>query len=178
MALKATIVKAHVNLADMDDNRYFDFHTTMAQHPSETPQRLLIRLLAYTLNYTESLTFTKGLCEEDEPEIWQKSLTDDIELWIDLGLPDEKRIKKACQKAKQVIIYSYGEGSQTQWWEKVKNKVAQFKNLQVISLDAQQTQALSELYQRSLQWQITQSDGEIWVNDGNHNITLTPERKM
>src|SRR6478609_7781043 len=107
MALNATIIKAELHVADMDRHYYQQHNLTLAQHPSETDERLMVRLLVFALYASEFLTFTKGLSSEDEPDLWQKSLTGDIELWIELGLPSDKRIRKACGRAQQVIIYSY-----------------------------------------------------------------------
>src|SRR6056297_2009370 len=108
MALKATIFKAALNIADMDRHYYGDHQLTLAQHPSETAERLMVRLLAFALNASETLTFTKGISTDDEPDLWQKSLSDDIELWIELGLPNESRLRKACGRAQRVIVYAYG----------------------------------------------------------------------
>ncbi len=104
MAISSTINKVSLNIADMDKHYYQSHELTVAQHPSETNFRFMIRLIAFMVNANEQLRFTKGLSTDDEPELWGKSLTDDIELWIDLGQPDEKRIRKACGRSKQVII--------------------------------------------------------------------------
>src|SRR5680860_958910 len=113
MALKATIFKATLNIADMDRHYYADHQLTLAQHPSENDERMMIRLLAFALNAREGLEFTKGLSTDDEPELWQKSLSDEIELWIELGLPDESRLRKACNRSKQVILYTPYGGTRT-----------------------------------------------------------------
>ena len=104
MATKATISKALLNIANMDSQYYAEHNLTMAKHPSETDLRLMVRLVAFILNADENLVFTKGISQEDEPDLWKKSLGGDIELWIDLGQPDVKRIKKACGRSKEVII--------------------------------------------------------------------------
>jgi len=105
MAISATINKISLNIADMDRYYYESHEITAAQHPSET-----------------NLSFTKGLSTDDEPDIWQKSLIDDIELWIDFGQLDEKRIRKACGRADQVLIYTYNSGKALAWWEQIKGK--------------------------------------------------------
>lgn len=110
MALKSTIFKAQVQLSDMDRHLYESLSLTIARHPSENDERMMCRLLAYLFNYHEQLSFTKGLCVDDEPELWQRSLSDEIELWIDFGLPEEKRIRKACAKSQKVKIFAYGAG--------------------------------------------------------------------
>jgi len=104
MAISSTINKVSLNIANMDQYYYQNHELTVAQHPSETNFRFMVRLVAFMANASETLYFTKGLSSDDEPELWQKTLTDDIELWIELGQPDEKRIRKACGRSKQVIF--------------------------------------------------------------------------
>ena len=109
MAIKATICKANLQIADMDRGYYNDLTLTIAQHPSETDERMMVRLLAFALHASEGLKFTEGIsAEDDEPDIWQKNMSGEIEIWIEVGLPDEKRIRKACNRAKQVYLYPYG----------------------------------------------------------------------
>ena len=134
MALKSTIIKAQLALSDMDKHVYETLSLTVAQHPSENEQRLMIRILAFALHYQERLEFTKGLCADDEPEVWLKNYNEEIELWIELGLPDEKRVKKACNRAKDVVLYCYGENNQEIWWQKNQPKLYSHDNLSVISL--------------------------------------------
>ena len=111
MAIKSTIYKINLNIANMDTHYYNEHPLTLAKHPSENDLRLMIRVTAFILNANEELIFCKGIAEDDEPDLWQKSFDGDIELWIDLGQPDEKRIKKACGRSEQVIIYTYQEGT-------------------------------------------------------------------
>ncbi|MFC3033315.1 YaeQ family protein [Pseudoalteromonas fenneropenaei] len=176
MALKSTIIKVALSISDMDRHVYQDCTATIAQHPSETEQRMMIRVLAYALNYQPELVFTKGLCADDEPELWVKNYSDEIEVWIELGLPDDKRVKKACNRAKQVILYSYGENNQTIWWQKNQSKLAQFDNLTVVSLPYQATEQLARLAKRALDLTITVQDGEIWLSDSEHSVHLVPTR--
>ena len=131
MALKATIVKVQVQLNDLDRHHYDTLNLTIAQHPSETNERLMVRILAYLLNVEEHLQFTKGLCADDEPEIWQVNLADEIENWIDLGLPEERRVRKACNRSKKVMIYAYGSGDADMWWQRSENKLSRFDNLTI-----------------------------------------------
>lgn len=178
MALKSTIIKAQLSLSDMDRHVYQDVNLTLAQHPSENEQRLMIRLLAYALNACEGLEFTKGLCADDEPELWVKNYSEEIELWVELGLPDEKRLKKACNKSKQVILYTYGENNQAIWWQKHQPKLYDFKNLSIFSLDYSATQALAQLADRSIKLTITIQDGEVWVSSDSANIEIKPQQLM
>ena len=122
MALKSTIFKADLQIADMD-RQYYDGHgLTIARHPSETDERMMVRILAFVLHAHAALTFGKGLSTDDEPDLWQKDLTGAIELWIDVGQPDEKRIMKACGRSNQVVIYSYSSMSNI-WWNQINSKV-------------------------------------------------------
>jgi len=172
MALKATIFKAELQIADMDRHYYRDHALTLAQHPSETDERMMVRLLAFALNADEALAFGKGLSTEDEPALWQKDLTGAIELWIEVGLPDEKEIRKACGRAKQVIIYSYGGRNADLWWQQNRDKLDRAKNLTVINLPAAATLALAKLARRTMQLQCTIQEGEIWLADQDDRIEV------
>ena len=174
MALKATIFKADVQIADMDRHYYQDHALTIARHPSETDERMMVRLLAFILHAHEALVFGKGLSADNEPDIWQKDLTGAIQLWIEVGQPDEKRIMKACGRAEQVVIYSYSSNSSI-WWNQIGNRVERAKNLTVINLDSAISQALAKLAQRNMQLQCTIQDGQIWVtaNDETVQVDLT-----
>ena len=105
MALNATIYRCRLAISDIDRGYYQTHQLTIARHPSETDERMMVRLLAFALNADEHLTFTRGLCRDDEPELWQRSLSDEILLWIELGQPDEKRIRKACAVSERVFVY-------------------------------------------------------------------------
>ncbi len=174
MAQKATIFKAMLHVSDMNRHLYQDFHQTIARHPSETDERMMVRLAAFALNATEQLEFTKGLCADDEPEIWQKSLSGEIEQWIDVGLPSEDRIRKACNRSQQAVIYAYGtERNVKHWWDKVSHKLIRFNNLRVVQLANDATQALTKLVKPSMQLQCMIEDDELWVSDEDHSVQLT-----
>jgi uncharacterized protein YaeQ len=174
MALKSTIYKADCQIANIDKGYYQPHNLTIALHPSETEERMMVRLLAFLLNANEYLQFTKGLSADDDPDLWQKSLTDDIELWIDIGMPDEKRIRKACSKADNVIIYSYG-GRNSVWWKQLQPKLSRFNNLTVINLPKSATDQLLLLVKRTMQLQINLQDGQIWINDDHLTAHIIPE---
>ncbi|MFI3156805.1 MAG: YaeQ family protein [Methylococcaceae bacterium] len=174
MTLKSTIYKADCQIADMDRGYYQPHHLTIALHPSETEERMMARLLAFVMNAGEQLHFTKGLSTDDEPEIWQKSLTDEIELWIDMGMPDEKRMRKACNRADKVIVYSYG-GRNNVWWRQIQPKLERFKNLSVINLPKEATDQLAPMVKRTMQLQISIQDGQIWVSDDHNTANIVPE---
>lgn len=174
MAISATINKISLNIANMDRHYYETHELTVAQHPSENDFRLMIRLIAFAANAGEQLSFTKGLASEDEPDLWAKKLTDEIALWIDLGQPDEKRIRKACGRADQVIIYTYHEGKAKVWWEKQQANLARFSNLQIIHVHAEGVEALMS---RSMNLQCTIQDGDMYLNEGDSNIHITFETR-
>lgn len=174
MALKATIFKADLQIADMDRNYYQDHALTIARHPSETDERMMMRVLAFVLNAHEALAFGKGLSADDEPDLWQKDLTGAIELWIEVGQPDEKRILKACGRAAKVLVYSYSSTSNI-WWNQIGSRIERAKNLTVINVPSATSLALAEFAQRSMQLQCTIQDGQIWItaNDTTVQVDLT-----
>lgn len=176
MALKATILKATVNVADMDRQVFLDTALTVAQHPSETVQRVMLRLLAWICHADERLVFTKGLSADDEPEIWQHNDHNGIELWVELGLPDEKRLRKACNQSKKVVLYAYNERAGRVWWQQNKGKLEGYKNLTVLFLDDSQLTQLAALSARNMQLQTTLQDGIIWLSDNYSSIELSFEQ--
>jgi uncharacterized protein YaeQ len=176
MAIKATICKANIQIADMDRGYYEDLSLTIARHPSETDERMMVRLLAFVLHAAEGLRFTEGIsAKEDEPDIWLKNLTGDIEIWVDVGLPDEKRIKKACNRANQVYIYPYAGRTVQTWWQPIAGKLSKHKNLKVIALPQESTKSLAELVKRTMTLQCTVQDGQIWIGDSERNLLVEPE---
>lgn len=174
MAIKATIFKAELQISDMDRHYYQCHNLTLARHPSETDERLMVRILAFALNATEQLQFTKGLSSDNEPELWALNLVDEIELWIDLGQLDEKRIRKACSRAKKVILYTYRSSSSTVWWQQIESKLSRFKNLHIVYLPDAISQTMAALCNRNMQLQCTIQDGEIWFSDADNNIQINP----
>jgi len=165
MALKSTIYKADLQIADMDRHYYQDHSLTLARHPSETDERLMVRLLAFVRHAHEALVFAKGLSDVDEPDLWQKDLTGAIELWIDVGQPDDRRMLKACGRASEVIVYSYSSTSAI-WWSQAGNRVERARNLTVYNLAAETSAALAAMARRSMQLQCTIQDGQIWISNG------------
>ncbi|SQI36470.1 Uncharacterized protein conserved in bacteria [Leminorella richardii] len=175
MALKATIYKAALNVADMDRQVYLDTALTLAQHPSETEQRMMLRLLAWICHADERLTFTKGLCADDEPELWLQNDVGEVVQWIELGLPDEKRLRKACHRAKRVTLYAYSERAARVWWQQNQAKLESHSNLSVYFLDDAQMTQLTTLCQRTMTLQATIQDGAIWLSSEQENVELTFE---
>jgi len=171
MALKATINKATIHLSDMDRNYYDTLNLTVAQHPSETDRRMMVRLIAYILNAHEDLQFGKGVSDEDEAAIWQINYAEEIELWIELGQLDEKRLKKASNRAKQVKLYCYGSSVET-WWSQHENKLRQFDKLTIEQFSEETTNALAALISRTMEFQISIQDGQLWLTAGDNTLLI------
>ena len=143
MAQKSTIYKIELSVSDMDRQYYETHRLTVARHPSETDERLMVRIVAFALNAHEHLELGKGLSTDDEPDIWQKSLSGEIDVWVALGLPSEKVIRQSCNKAAKVVIYPYGGRPAELWWDKTKNSTNRFDNLHVVNLAEGDTAALA-----------------------------------
>jgi uncharacterized protein YaeQ len=171
MALKATIFKADLQIADMDRHYYQEHALTLARHPSETDERMMVRLLAFARHASAALVFGKGLSDAEEPDLWAKDLTGAIDLWIEVGQPDEKRILKACGRASKVVVYSYSSGSHL-WWNQISSKVARARNLTVINIAAASSEALTRFAQRSMQLQCTIQDAQIWLTANDQTVEV------
>jgi uncharacterized protein YaeQ len=171
MALKATICKAALQVADMDRNYYADHALTVARHPSETDERMMVRILAFALNAHEHLAFGKGLSDTDEPDLWQKDLTGAIAHWIEVGQPDDKRLLRACGRAERVSVYAYGTSAEL-WWRPIAEKLARARNLAVWRVPADAGPALAKLAVRSMQLQCTVQDGQVWFSDASQTVQL------
>lgn len=174
MALKATIYKANVQLSDLDRHLYTDLNLTLARHPSETDERLMVRLLAYLLHADERLEFTKGLCVDDEAELWQLGYSGEIELWIEVGQPDANRLRKACSRAKQVVVYAYGGRSIPLWWQRIAEQVQRHSNLQVFSLVEDQCKFLTAMATRNMNLHVSIQDGQIFLGNAEDNLVIVP----
>lgn len=174
MALKATIFKAQLQIANMDRNYYQDHAVTLARHPSETDERMMVRLLAFAMHASDALAFGRGLSAEDEADVWEKDLTGNIANWIDVGLPDERRIRKSCGRARSVFVYAYGGRAAELWWRQVESEVARCDNLGVISLPYPATQTLGTLAGRTMQLQCTIQEAQIWMGDGHNAVHVEP----
>lgn len=174
MALKATVHKAEMTICDMDRNYYHTHLLTFAQHPSETLERLMLRLVVFVLHANERLVFTRGLSADDEPELWQKNDTGDIVLWIELGEPDERRLRQACGRARQVWLYSYGRSSNV-WWQTMQHKVNRLKNLHILRIAPSTLSELAKLHKRNMQLQITVEDNQLWISNGDQSVLVETE---
>jgi uncharacterized protein YaeQ len=178
MALSATIYRVELNVADLDRHYYADHALTLARHPSETDERMMVRLLAFAFQANERLEFGRGIGTADEPDLWQRDLTGRMELWIDVGQPDERRIRKACGQADRVVIYAYGGRTVDAWWARAKPELVRCKNLEVISVPTATTQALAALADRSMELQMTIQEGDAWLASGDARIAIEREWLM
>ncbi len=174
MAQNATIHKVELSVSDMDRNYYQTHKLTVAKHPSETDERLMVRIVAFALNAHESLEVTRGLSTDDEPDIWQKSLSGRLDVWVALGLPSEKVIRQSCSKAERVVVYPYGGRTAKIWWDKMKGSAARFGNLEVISFSEKDTGELAQLTNRTMKFQINIQDAEVMVSVSDRIVYLKP----
>lgn len=175
MALKSTIYKVDLQIADMDRHYYASHALTVARHPSENDERMMVRVLAFARHASEALAFTRGLSEPDEPELWQRDLTDAIELWIDLGNPDDTRIRKASNRAEQVAVYTYSGNASRVWWQQTETKVTRFTNVSVYEVAADTVAALAAMVERTMRLQVTIQDGDIWIANDADNVHVQLE---
>jgi uncharacterized protein YaeQ len=174
MALKSTVYKVDLQIADMDRNYYADHSLTLARHPSETEERLMVRILAFALYASEDLAFGRGLCVDDEPDLWRRDPTGAIELWLDVGLPDEKWVRKACNRAQRTVILSYGGRPAEAWWQQNRDKLARLPRLDILGLSEDDSKAMAGMAQRSMRLQCTVQDGDILLTDGQSSLHLEP----
>lgn len=173
MAQNATIYKVELSISDMDRHYYETHKLTVAKHPSETDERLMVRIIAFALNAHENLEMTKGLSTDDEPDIWQKSLSGELDVWVALGLPSEKVIRQSCSKARKVVVYPYGGKTAEVWWDKNKNSVLRFDNLHVMNLSEKDTAELAKLASRAMKVQINIQEGDAMVSVGDSIVYVT-----
>ncbi len=179
MALKSTIFKAQLQLADMDRHVYGDHALTLARHPSETDERMMMRLLAFALlvpgdDHEGMLEFAKGLSDPDEPDLWQKDLTGALVQWVEVGQPDERRLLKASARASRVSIFAYSSSTPV-WWPPLANRLTRATNLAVWQVPAEQSQALAALAERSMRLQVNIQDGTVWMDNGSRSVEVTPQ---
>jgi uncharacterized protein YaeQ len=180
MALKSTVYKASLQIADMDRNLYASHQLTLALHPSETEERLMVRLLAFALQVEADdeqgqLQFARGLSDTDEPDLWLHDLTGQLKHWVDVGQVDDRRLIKASGRADRVTLYCYAS-SVPVWWAALHNKLTRLRNLEVWQLPAAESQALAALADRSMQLQVTVQDGQVMVISGDRTVELAPQR--
>lgn len=180
MAIKATIHKAQLQIADMDRGVYADHSVIIARHPSETDERMMIRLLAFALNVPADdkkgkLEFAKDLWDVNEPALWHKDYTEAVLHWIDVGQPDDKRLMRAAGRAERVTVIGFSSSTPV-WWKGIESKLTRASNLVVWQIEAAQSQALAKLAERGMQLQITIQDGTVWMSTATDSVEITPRR--
>ena len=171
MALKSTIFKVDLQVADMDRHYYGDHSLTIARHPSENDERMMVRVLAFALFACEGLAFGNGLSANDEADVWKRDLIGDVELWIDVGQPDEKLIRKASHRSKEVVVFTFGRVAEV-WWSQHRGQLERLANLRVLHLPAEAVEQIAGLVQRSMRLQCTVQDGQVWLGDGEQSVEL------
>ena len=178
MALNSTVVKAELQVSDMDRHYYATHNLTLAQHPSETDERLMVRVLAFALYADERLEFGRGISDEDEPALWRRDYTGEIELWIELGHPDESRIKKASGRAGQVVVINYGGRASDIWWDRIATSLTRLKNLTVLDLPAEVVDALPAIGERGMRLNALVQDGELQLMGERGSTSVRPTVRM
>jgi uncharacterized protein YaeQ len=184
MATKSTVFKAALQVADIDHGYYADHALTLARHPSETDERMMVRLAAlamqaYKLNSVCNgdavLGFGAGLSDPDEPDVLLRDYTGRIRLWVEVGQPDEKALIKACGKADEVVLYCFGHAAEI-WWRGIETRLTRPQNLRVYRLPTEGAQQLGALAQRSMQLQATVQEGVLMLGDGATNVDIEAVR--
>ncbi len=172
MALKATICKAELGVSDIDRGVYGDFPLTIARHPSETDERMMVRVLAFALNAHERLEFGKGISSEDEPALWRRDLTGSIDQWIDVGLPEERLLRRACGKASDVLLYTYGGRGVDVWWGQNGRDLSKQERLSVIDVPQVASRELALMAARAMALNVTIQDGQIFFADAERVVNV------
>ena len=172
MALKSTICKVELAVADVDRGYYRDHSLTVARHPSETDERMMVRVLAFALHADEALEFGRGLSADDEPDLWRRDLTGAIERWIEVGLPDEREVRKACGRARSVDILAYGGRAVSLWWRGAREKLEQQDSLTVTELPIEASRALAQWAARAMRLQVTIQEGHLLIVDGSSSLSV------
>lgn len=178
MAVKATVIKADLQVSDLDRSHYAHYPLTLAQHPSETDLRLMVRMVAFALFADPRLAFGKGLSSDDEPDLWRRDYTGDIEQWIDIGQPEPARVRKAAGRAREVIIVNYGGRAADLWWDKHATDLKRIAHLRVLDVPADQLDALSALMGRSMQLDAYIQDGEVQLSNDNGSVPLAIRTRL
>jgi uncharacterized protein YaeQ len=184
MAIKSTVFRAHLQIADIDHNYYADHTLTLARHPSETDERMMVRLAALALHAHTlqsvchgdgTLAFGAGLSDPDEPDAWLRDFTGQTRLWIEVGQPEDKPLAKACGKSDAVVLYCFSHAAEV-WWKGIENKLTRLRNLSVFRVPSDAAQGLQALAQRSMQLQATVQDGSLMLSDDKNSVEIVPVR--
>ncbi len=167
MALKSTIFRADLAVSNIDRHVYGNFSLTIARHPSETDERMMVRVLAFALNAVdaddERLEFGKGISSDEEPALWRRDLTGAVEDWIEVGLPEERLIRRACGKAAKVVLYTYGGRAVDVWWSANQSLFAKQDKLSVLDVPQEASRALAALADKKMTLTATIQDGQLYL---------------
>ena len=174
MALRSTVHKAELSIADIDRGRYADHAFSIAQHPSETEERMMLRVLAFVMFADERLEFGRGLSAEDEPDLALRDDTGVIRLWVEVGLPDEKWVRKACGRADHVVVLAYGGHKAELWWRQHQGPLERCANLSVLAVDPEASAALAKRSARTMRLSCTVQDGQVWIGDAAEGVSIAP----
>jgi uncharacterized protein YaeQ len=175
MALKSTIFKAELQISDLDRHYYATHALTLARHPSETDERMMVRMLAFALKASDSLAFGVGLSNVDEPDLWQRDLTGAIELWVEVGLPEPKLVRKAAGRADQVLVLVYGRNADG-WWTQGRSELERSSNIEVWRVATESSLALAQLATRTMRLQCLIQDHVITFSDETRSVDVQLER--
>jgi uncharacterized protein YaeQ len=174
MALRATVYKVSLQLTDLDRQVFGEHSLQLACHPSETEERMMVRLLAFALEACEGLSFGRGISNDDEATLWQHDLSGALRLWVEVGLPDERLLRRASSRADRAVLYAYGGRGVSVWWEQNRDALARLGNLRVVELPQEATRALAEVVGRNMAVQVTVQDGAIWASVGERTVEIAP----
>ena len=178
MALRSTIYRATLEVSDLDRGVYGTFPLTLARHPSETEQRLMMRLLAFALHADAALAFGRVLSTEDEADLWLRDATGVIELWIDVGLPDGRELRKACGKARRVVVLAYDERRTQAWRDSESATLERLQNLTVLAVSDAEAASLTALATRAMTLTCTIQEGHVWLASPTTTVELAPSRML
>ena len=178
MAQNATLHNVAVSIADMDQHYYADHALTVVQHPSEQYERMMLRVIAFIFHAQQDPSFTRGLSEENEPELWKIELDERVSLWVDIGLPDAKRLQKAAKRCPEVAVYHYQSQGADKWWEQNKRALAVHNNLSVFAINPEAGDLLASLVERRMAISVTVQDGEMLLSVGDQSIPVIREHKL
>lgn len=176
MALKATVYRAELSVADIDRNYYADHTLILARHPSETEERLMVRLVAFAQHASEALTFARGVSTDDEPDLWERDATGAVLHWIELGIPDERRLRRAAGRSRRVTLVAYGQRAFEVWWRKHQAALARLDKLTVWVLPDAAVAALGMLAARNMNLQCVIQDGQLTLGSTIASVTVEPQR--
>lgn len=172
MALKASIYKANLSVSDMDRNVFGDFNLTVALHPSETVERMMVRILAFCYRAAENLTFTKGLSSMDEPDLWLKHDNGTILEWIEVGQPTPERLKKASGHSQAVEVFTYGRGMDV-WWKSNSAAIRALPKVSIHYFAADELQSLTALADKTMNLTVTITESIAYVSSAAGDITIS-----